>query len=101
MLFPQLLVKSDTLVFVLRGQRTTANQITRAATLCISDDAFPEHVQHGRVAIVMMNAGAAELEDFRTNAFERRKIEELFAVVPEVSFGAVAGLHAIGTDKEA
>ena len=53
------------------------------------------------MAIPFVDAGPAEFENFRADAFKRPKVEEFFAVIAEVAFGAVAGLHAVSADKEA
>lgn len=46
-----------------------------------------------------MHTSAAEFEDFIPNLLEGRKIEESFPVIAQISFGAVAGLHSVGSDQ--
>src|SRR6266568_589022 len=99
MFLPQLFVKSNAFIFVLGSKRAAANQIARAAALCVFGDASPEHVQDVSIPIVLMHAGPPELENFSANLFEGRKVEELLAVIAEVAFGAIAALHAVSADK--
>jgi hypothetical protein len=95
MLFPKRLVERHALVFVLRRQGTAANQITRSATLRVSGDPFPQHMQRVAVPVMLMNAGSAQFENLAANSLEGEEIEELFTVVAEVSLGAIPALHAV------
>ena len=53
------------------------------------------------MTIALVDAGTPKFENFRTDAFERPEVEKPFTVIPEVSFGAIAALHAIGSDEHA
>jgi len=61
MLFSQRFVQRHSLIFVLRGQGTAADQVTCAATLRISGDSSPQHVQDVGVAVVLTDAGSSQL----------------------------------------
>ena len=97
--FAQGFVEGHAFALVLRPDGAAADQIARFAAHSVKRDAFPEHVQDRGIAVVLMNAGAAEFEDFPAERFVRGKIKNLFAVVAQVAFGAVAGLHAVGADE--
>src|SRR5215472_3720395 len=98
MFFSQLFVKRYPFVFVLGSDRTAANQVARAGAQCVPGDSFPKHVQHRSVAVVLMHAGAAKLEDFRANAFEGCKVKKLLTVVAEIPLGAISALQSISSD---
>jgi len=61
-------------------------------------DAFPQHAEHGEVAVLRVDARATEFEDFAAHRFERAKVKNLRAVITETRRGARAGLHAISAD---
>jgi len=56
-------------------------------------------VQDHDVAVVDVDAGAAQLENFSANGFVNGKIKELIAVVAEIEAGDLAGLEAVGADE--
>ena len=53
-------------------------------------------MQDAGVAILLMDAGPSQLQDFAAHRFERAEIEELLAVVAQVALGAIPALHAVG-----
>ena len=53
------MIESQALVVVLRGEGTAADQITRVAQSGVGGDAFPEQEHGGRVAVILVDAGAA------------------------------------------
>ena len=97
--FAKIFVEGDAFVFVLGGHGAAAEEVAGFAAEGVAHDAFPEHVEDGGVAVVGMDAGAAEFEDFGTDFFERSEVEKLFAVITEIAFCAKAALHAIGADE--
>jgi hypothetical protein len=99
--FLQRLIERHALIFVLRGEGTAANQVTRAAAFRVAGDSSPQHVQDVGVAVVPMDAGSAEFEDFSAQIIERAEIEEFLAVIAEVALGAIAALHAVGAGEPA
>jgi hypothetical protein len=52
-------------------------------------------MQDAGVAVLLMDAGSSKLEDFSAHLFEWAEIEEFLAIVAEISFSAIAALHAI------
>ena len=92
-------VKGRAFRFVLGGQRAAADEVARVAALRVTSNAFPQHVQHSSIAVILMNTGAAKLENLAADFLERRKVKKAFAVIAEIAFGAIATLHAIGADK--
>jgi hypothetical protein len=93
------LVQSHALVFVLRSEGTAAEQIAGGAAIRVPGDAFPEHVEHRSISIVLVDASPAQLENLSANLLERAKIKKFFAVIAKIALGAVSALHAIGADQ--
>ncbi len=47
------------------------------------------------VAVLFMDAGPSELQDFAAHRFERAEIKEFFAVVAQIPFSTIPALHAV------
>jgi hypothetical protein len=97
--FPQRFVERHSLILILRREGTAANQVTRAAALRVSGDSSPEHVQDVGVAVLLVDAGPSQLQDFAAQALEGAEIKEFLAVIAEIALGAIAALHAVGAGQ--
>ena len=94
-------VEGHALVLVLRGEGTAADEIAGIAKGRVGGDTFPEEEEGGGVSVGFVDACAAEFQDFSADILERREVEELLAVIAEIAFGAIAGLHAVGAYERA
>lgn len=94
-------VEGHAFVLVLRGEGAAADEIAGIAKSRVGGDAFPEEEEGGGVSVGLVDACAAEFQDFAANVFERCEVEELLAVIAEIAFGAIAGLHAVGAYERA
>ena len=86
---------------VLRSQRGAADQIPAAVVLGVVDDPLPEQPQYDQVAVLLVDAGASEFHQFRRTGEKRSEIKFLGAVKSQLSQGAVAHLHAVGSHQGA
>src|SRR5437867_110437 len=84
--------------WVLRGDGTTPAKVTPAAFARVVGNALPQQAEHDEIAVLLVNAGPSEFDEFAANGLERREIKLLFAVVTAVRRRRQPGLQAIRPD---
>jgi hypothetical protein len=92
-------VHGHAVVFILGGDGAAADEVAGVVAGGVDGDAFPEGVEDHDVAVVDVNAGAAEFEEFAADRFVDGEVEDLIAVVTKIAAGDVTGLQAIGADE--
>jgi len=93
------LVHGGAVVFVLGRDGIAANQIAGLNARAVNGQTFPQAVEDEGVAVIHVDAGTAEFEDFLANRVVGGEIEELVAVIAEILRGGFTGLQAIGADE--
>ena len=75
------------------------NRITRAAAFRVAGDALPEQSEHDEVAVLDVDARAAQLDDFAAQRLESLEFKFLRGVIAEIVRGVRAGLQPVGADN--
>lgn len=96
MIFLKRLVHRGTVVFVLGRDRAATDEVARIVARGVDGDAFPEGVKNHNVTVILVDAGAAELEHLLADGIIYGEIEKLIAVVAEIALGGLSGLQTIG-----
>lgn len=96
MIFLKRLVHRGTVVFILRRDRTATDEVARIVARGVNGDAFPEGVKDHNVTVILVDAGAAELEHLLAHGIIYGEVEKLIAVVAEIALGGLSGLQPIG-----
>ena len=86
---------------VLRCQRAAADQVARTPVAGTGGNAFPQQVEHGKTAVLLVDAGPAQLKDLAALGFKRAEVEFTRAVVAQRLTGAVARLQPVGAHHQA
>jgi len=84
---------------ILRRDGTAAHQITSASRFGIISNAFPQQSQHDEIPVLAMDARAAQLDYFRAQRLEDRKLKLLGAVITQMRCCIAAGLQTIRADN--
>src|SRR2546430_9719635 len=84
---PQQRIDKGSMSRILRSQGAAADQVASGALMRISGNPPPEESQHREVAVVAMDAGAAQFDHLGPVGFIRMKVEFLLAVIAEVAGG--------------
>ena len=83
---------------VLRGDRTASAEVTSTVSARKVRDTLPKQAKHDEVAMLLMNASAAEFDHLGANDCVGREIKFLFAVVTMMRGGTQSGLQTIRAD---
>src|ERR1700757_4369585 len=80
-------IHGHAVVFILGGDGAAADEGAGVVAGGVDGDAFPEGVEDHDVAVVDVNAGAAEFEEFAADRFVDGEVEDLIAVVTKIVAG--------------
>src|SRR5262249_36912107 len=82
----------------LRRDRTATTKVTPSTRASVVRNAFPEQPEHDEIAMVLVNTGATEFDEFAANRLEGCENKLLLAVVAAMDSRRLARLQTIRAD---